>query len=527
MSDHTAVLPEFQPESRRSTRGLVAVVASVVAVVLIAGGGFAAWQFFFSGGTHPAEVLPASTFALVTVDLDPSGGQKVEAIKTLRKFPSWRKRTGVTPDSDVLKALFEKTLDKGPCKSLDYEQDLKPWIGQRAGLGGVDLGGKTPSPVLALQVKNAYKAKSGFAELAKCSGVADDDDFGWTIAEDYVVVSDSKAHAEDIVAAGRKSPLSENGDFQKWTNEAGGAGIVNAYVSRKSIGILADSVGSDLASLTTDGLLGDDPGAGSDPEDEILKSFKDFQGAAAVLKFNDGGIDLSFAGGGAKQAKTRTVGDHVGSLPRDTAAVLALAVPEDLADRLKKDGGSLNDLLGETFGSSTGIDLPDDLITVLGSSLSVSLGGDAPADLDDISEPADVPVGLVVHGDEKKIQAVIDKVEARTGSRLSDLPAALATGDGLVAIASSPGYADDLVKKGSLSDSADFKDVVTHVDEAHGVLFVSFDNEWTDAYSAMSAKSKDADAIESAADFAQLRALGLSSWTEADTTHGLVRLALK
>src|SRR5690348_17281787 len=110
MSDHTTELPELQPdpptERRSSKRGIVAVVASVVAVVLIAGGGYAAWQFFAGGGPRPAEVLPSSTLALVTVDLNPSGGQKVEAIKTLRKFPSWRKRTGITPDSDVLKAIF-------------------------------------------------------------------------------------------------------------------------------------------------------------------------------------------------------------------------------------------------------------------------------------------------------------------------------------------------------------------------------------------------------------------------------------
>src|SRR6195952_6001267 len=112
MSDHTTVLPEYpaQPAPRRSRGGLIAVVASVVVVVLVAAGGFAAWRWFSGGGPRPAEVLPASTFALVTVDLDPSGGQKVEAIKTLRTFPSWKKRTGITPDSDVLKAVFDAAL---------------------------------------------------------------------------------------------------------------------------------------------------------------------------------------------------------------------------------------------------------------------------------------------------------------------------------------------------------------------------------------------------------------------------------
>src|SRR5687768_5843569 len=220
MSETTAVQPEPQPDAGRrgTTRGLVAVGASALAVVLIAVGGFAAWQFFSEGGPRPAEVLPDSTFALVTVDLDPSGEQKIEAIQTLRKCPSWKKRIGVTPDDDLVKEIVEKGLADGPCKSLDYEKDVKPWIGNRAGLGGVLLGDDKPAPVLVLQVKDPEKAKSGFAGLTRCTEVADDD-FGWTISGDYIVGSDSTSHAEAIAAAGKKAPLSADADFQKWTDE--------------------------------------------------------------------------------------------------------------------------------------------------------------------------------------------------------------------------------------------------------------------------------------------------------------------
>ena len=115
MSENTAVLPEPQPGAgRRGARGLVAVGASALAVVLIAVGGFAAWQFFSEGGPQPAEVLPDSTFALVTVDLDPSGGQKIEAIQTLRKFPSWKKRIGVNADDDLMKEIVERGLEEQP-----------------------------------------------------------------------------------------------------------------------------------------------------------------------------------------------------------------------------------------------------------------------------------------------------------------------------------------------------------------------------------------------------------------------------
>jgi hypothetical protein len=254
---------------------------------------------------------------------------------------------------------------------------------------------------------------------------------------------------------------------------------------------------------------------------------KDFKGAGAVLKFNNGGIELSYASSGAKTSTGQSVGDQVGSLPKDSAAVLALAVPDSAVASLKSNAKSINDLFEQFFGSRTGLTLPDDLITVLGSSLSVSLGGDAPASLDDISQPADVPVGLLIHGDAQKIQAVIDKVETRTGTKLSDLPAALASGDGEVSIATSQGYADQLVKKGSLADSRDFKDVVTHLDSAQGVVYVSLDNDWMKLVRTSARDSKDATAAEAADNFAQLRALGMSTWSDGGTSHGLVRLALK
>lgn len=536
MSEHTAALPELKPPPRGgSIRGLVAVVASVVAVVLIAGGGVVAWQFFSSGGPRPAEVLPESTFALVTLDLDPSGGQKVEAIKTLSKLPSWRKRTGVTTDSDLVKALFDKTLGQGPCMSLDYERDVKPWVGSRVGVGGVLLGDGKAAPVLALQVKDTDRAKTGFAKLAKCSD-AEGDEFGWTVTDDYIVASDSTPHAEAIASAGKDAPLAESPDYQKWTEEAGGPGILNAYLGPESVKILSGILPGNLSgNLGGDlGIFGEGGTGPTEGTDQFVESFKDFKGAAAVLRFADGGMELRFAGGGTKQLQSRKVGDHVGALPEDTAALLAMSVPEDLVKKLTRTGSdsagsafSPSDMFGDMFGESTGLDLPEDLITLLGTSLSISVGGDAPADLSEISGLEDLPVGILIHGDEQKIKAVIEKSEAHTGTQLSELSATVSTADGKVAISSTSSYADQLLSQGSLADSESFKDVVSHPSDAQAVLYMSFDNEWMDALRHLAADGGDKDADEAAENLAALRALGASAWSDGDTGHGVIRLALK
>ncbi len=495
------------------------MTASAAAVVLIAVGGYAAWGFFFSGGPRPAEVLPDSTFALATVDLDPSGGQKVEAIKTLRRFPSWRERTGLTADSDVMKVIFEKAIAGGSCASLDYERDVQPWIGQRLGVGGV-LIDELPVPVLALQVKDAAKAKDGFAALVECGEPGED--FGWTLADDYVVASDSTQHAEVIVAAGRKAPLDADADFARWTEEAGGAGILNAYVGSRAAEVLRDELDSRGGMPGLGGASPDDGEGGG----EVPAALKDFEGAAATLRFADGGIEVEFAAGGLGLDKGTLVGDHVGALPQDTAAALAFSVPERAVTGLTSADGMLGGLVNG-FGSGTGLDLPEDLVTLVGESMSLSLGADAPADLDDVNDSQDLPVGLLVHGDEEKIRGVVEKVEARLGASLTDLPATLASTEGKVAVASTPEYADDLLGAGGLADSEAFREVVPELDRARVVGYVSLDNAWVTALGKMARADKDAEATEVMENVEVLRALGLSSWADGDTARALVRISLR
>ena len=405
---------------------------------------------------------------------------------------------------------------------------MKPWIGSRVGVGGVALDGKA-APVLALQVTDPAKAKAGFAALAKCSDAGDE--FGFTTTDDYVIASDSTAHAQAIADAGTTSTLAENADFQKWTDEVGGPGVMNAYLGRRSVEFLSKSMGPGFAGLggSVNGSLGGS--ASSGPRTETLSdAFKDFKGAAAGLRFADGGIELAFAGGGTGASSgTRAVGRHVAALPKDTAALVALSVPAQALDRLTSGGPTGNSLfsLDSLITSSTGLDVPDDLVTLLGDSLSLSVGGDAPADLKNVSGPADLPLGLLVHGDEAKIRAVIEKVEAHTGTRLSDLSANVDSADGRVAVATSRAYADDLLGQGSLADSKSFQDVVSHAHEAQALFYLSLDNGWGDALRDLAADGGDRSAQEVADNLAVVRAVGGSTWTEGSTSHGLLRVALK
>ena len=96
-----------------------------------------------------------------------------------------------------------------------------------------------------------------------------------------------------------------------------------------------------------------------------------------------------------------------------------------------------------------------------------------------------------------------------------------------MAIASTPDYAEQLLEDGSLGDDEVFQDVVPHADEAHGVLYVDFDNDWRTRCARLLAEEDDGRDQEVADNLEVLRAFGASAWTDGDTGHGLVRLSLK
>ena len=421
------------------------------------------------------------------------------------------------------RTIWDDTVGK-ECRSIDYAADVKPWIGKRAAVAGVDLQGK-PVPVVALQVGDKDAATKGFAKLAACAKGAGQKTFGYSVGDDYVLISDSTAHATTIAAAGQKAPLSQDAAYQKWTEASGGPGILNGYVSKHAGQLLKDPFAKELGA------------AGPNAGKQLDTALADFQGAGATLRFKDGGLELAVAGGGTKKVSAGNVGDHVAELPRDTAAVLALSVDhKKLAKGLDDSMSSLGFVSGMFGGSTdlnaeiekeTGLRLPGDLATLLGDSFSLSLGGDAPADLAKAQGLSDLPAGYLVRGDDAAVKDVVQSVEQHTGVQLSQLPATFATAKGKAVLATTPDYAKQLLAQGSLGSSQTFKDVVPHADESPFVFYASLDNAWSDSL-AKAARSTGAKSdAEIAEDVKALKALGISTWSDGSTGHALVRITAK
>lgn len=342
---------------------LIALGAIVAGGAVVAGGAWAATSFFATGA-QPAEALPDSTVAYFSVDLDPSGGQKIEAIRTLRKFPAFTDKVDLETDDDLRERLFEEITSSGECEGLDYADDVKPWLGSRAAMAAVDLGEDEPAAVGVVQVTDDGKAEEGMTTLIEaCGGTGDEGTEdggtgGWVVDGDWMVVAETEEIAQQVVDAADGSTLAADASFGEWTGEAGDDGFMSIYVAKSAakyledaagMGMLGDPLGMTspdamsmdqdcLADATTpdeiDACFSDitEPSTDTGSEEippEIQQMINDFDGAAATVRFNDGAVEVEYAMSDYQKELTKFLGstdgvDMVSDLPEDTIAAFGI-----------------------------------------------------------------------------------------------------------------------------------------------------------------------------------------------------------
>lgn len=542
--------PGREAGSGAGKKGLF-VGGGIVAVLALAGGGVWAAMSFLGTGAQPAEALPDSTLGYASIDLDPSGGQKIEALKTLRKFPAFKDKVGLNTDDDLRERLFQEIQKSGSCTDIDYADDIAPWLGDRAAVAAVDLGADQPAPVMVVQVKNAGAAEVGLKKLKGCaaesssSGSASDTG-GYVVDGDWAVFAESADIAQQVVDAATKAPLSEDADYSTWTSAAGDPGIVSLYASPKAGAYLAEnadslfSFGSDFASSSSGSSF---PGAtqgneelsqGLDPTlpPEITDALKNFEGAAVTVRFSDGALEVESAGGSktldalglGSLAGSDQGGDVISTLPDDTAAAVGVGFADgwftDLVDYVStSSGGSLSagDLIDE-MSQATGLDLPGDAETLAGESAAIAVGGNVdPETFVNSSDGSDVPVAVKVKGDPKAIESVLDKVRAQLGDQGSTVLGSDSDGD-TISIGPNADYRAEVAKDGALGESPVYQDVVPESDRASTVFFLNVD-EFDSVIEKLS--SGDPEFVDNVK---PLSGIGVSAWRDGDVTHSVLRI---
>jgi len=533
-----------RPARRRPGRRTGVVAGAAVAVVAALGAGAYGVVQLMSGGDAPTSAVPADAVGYVSLDLDPSAAQKIEAIKILRKFPSLKEDLDIGSRDDLRRAVVEKIQEDGSCPDLDYDRDVEPWIGDRIALAAVPDGDDGVEPLVTLQVSDEARAKEGVRKLFDCgSDDAGDEEPGVSFVGDYVLLTEHQADADRMAEDASKASLEDDPDFATWMERTGDPGIVTMYASKDAPAVIFEAqrhhgmdgdMDGDGGDMGGDGLRGDGTWSMGSDSGVWEEAFKDFEGAAGVLRFRDGAVEAEFSSKGLGKAASGSdrAGDQATTLPATTAAALSVAFRDGwLGDRLDSFekgpgsdfmGRSLDDLRSEAE-RRTGLQLPEDIETLLGDGLTLSV--DASADLEQLSEspdPAQVPVGIRIQGDPDRIVPIIDKLKRAAGPQADVVE--VRAGDGQVAVGLDPDYVDTLLQDGDLGSEDAFERAVPDADRATALLYVNFDagDGWAERLAGL-ITDEDRAAREN---IAPLDAFGVSGWQDEDgVAHALLRLS--
>ena len=527
------------PSSGGVSTGRKVVIAggAVVGVGAVTAAVFGA-MWYFGTGPQPAEALPDSTIAYVSVDIDPSGEQLLEARDALERFPFWTDQD-ISSRKDLREAVFDEVLAAAPC-DLDYADDIEPWIGDRAAAAAVDLGGDQPDIVFVVQVKDGDEAEQAFEKFGGCGPSDDSLLAGWAITGEWAVLAETEDIATQVAEDASDKPLSEDEDFEKWTGETGDAGVLTAYAAPEAGEWLLENTGSFMGmgfggeACSTEGLGDVDCGEDSLDvmPDEVTSILEDFSGAALTVRFDDGALEVETATSvedfGLEQlTASDNAGETIETLPEDTAAAIAYGFEDgwfedllDYAESVSGMGFDVDGLIAEAE-SELGLELPEDAETLAGDSAVVALGGDF--DPDDFfaydTEITELPIGLKIKGDPDDIQDVIDKILDGEVASGQDAELFVSDSDGdFVAIGPNDDYREEILEDGDLGGSDTYEDVVRESGDAAAIIYVNFDagDGWLEQLFEGDDELQD--------NIRQLEGAGLSVWADDGVGHAVLRV---
>jgi hypothetical protein len=445
-----APAPEPAPPVRRGRTAVL--VGGLLAIVAVGAGGAYAFSQLSGGGAQPESALPSTTIAFAKVDLDPSAGQKLDAVRFLRKFPDARDK--VKEDSDLRKVVFDAVKEDGGLEGVDYAKDVEPWLGERAAVGLVPgaTADAEPVAVVALAVTDSDAAEKSLPKLTRAM-----DGGACRVVEEYALCTEEKGQLDAVVSAAQKATLADAETFKQDLSDLGEDGIATAWVDYGKAAEVAKK-----ADLGGDGFLsGFGAAAGSD----------DLKGRmSAALRFDGPHLELA---GHVNGASTKLVGsgtaEAIATLPKGTLAAVTVAnAGEQFRTAWPSIDAKLTDLGGmvpsdwkQSVEDELGISVPDDVAKALGTTFTVAFGGLG-------EDQSDLKVGIVTDGD----RAVLEKLADAAGSGMGAGGLTLAQADRTTVLSLSDTWADDLKADHGLGGQAAFKNALPDLDDSRFAAYV-------------------------------------------------------
>ena len=444
--------PAEPPAGGRKRTGLL--VGALATVLVVGGAGVFAAQTLSGSGSQPSDVLPGDAYAYLRVDIDPSAGQKVAAVRFLGKLDAVRDTLGGDDPRKRLWELASKEADDACIKKLSYGNDVEPWLGDRLG-AAVRPGGTSEAPnvAIAIQVKDEALAKDALTRLFACDKGSKTD---VRTRDGYAIVTPGGT-GDATLAAADKGSLSTNTTFSADMGALGEQGVVSAWFD----------LGTGLKELPKLGGAGVDTAAAAGAKGRF----------AAALRFDSDFVELAGVVRGADAAKAvKGNGTELASLPANTMAALQVSGADQLLDsawpQLKKQiegfasAGGQGDIIAD-IEDEFDLKLPDDLKVLLGRSFTLAMPDQ------DLTGDSFTVGAKVVSSDAKRADEVVGRLLQGAGVS-SDVLTHEVDADKLY-VATTRDYADDLKAGGKLGDTDAFKLAVGDVTSSNSALFVDLD----------------------------------------------------
>lgn len=495
-----------EPNPTKS-RSFLLILLAVVAALVIGGGAWAATRMLGGGGDQPASALPAETAAYVSLDINPSVGEKIAAVRFFQGLDEDVLET--LRDGDIREKAFDWMAEEDEAfAAINYQEDIEPWLGDRMALGIVPNGGEDPYFGVALQVKDEEGADAGLTKLQEATNSSSGaDGLDWYFHGDYAVLTttDAVGPMQDLVEAGT---LADKETFRSDMDALGDQGVLSGWADVEPLAALADSpIAQDsmdsAAAFAPSGILSSLTGQSGLAQDAATGRY------AAALRFTDGNIEVHGVTRGV-EAVSIEGGDSahlVLDLPEDTVAAISLEHGDQL---MAKAYAALKEQMPtemadvEAQATEAGFTIPDDVQTLLGSSLVLSVGPGILDLQDDMEDFDNWAVAYRTETDTAKAEDLLMRGFELTGEPDGERMLLRRSDDGVFTVGVSRPYVDAVAEGGALANHKPFQDAVPNAEDADSVFYVNV-NSFEDLYLA---EVPDAQARES---LEQLAAVGFST----------------
>ncbi|MGO4957735.1 DUF3352 domain-containing protein [Luteococcus sp. Sow4_B9] len=453
---------ETEPAKKSMSTGAKAGLAGLAALLAVGGGVAIADPFDLrkSGAESSAAVMPADVIGFTELNANPDLSQKAEMVRFAMKFPAFREKINLTEQGDLKQELWESMSKDSSCSSINYEADIKPWLGDRMGVA-VREGAK--DPIVAVEVSDEQPARDGIKKLEECSD--SNKEMGVAYAEGYLMLAEDQGEADKAVTDAANAPLSKKAEFTEDFDKLGQQGIVNFWGTKEG-----------LTQLSKDGAVGDElQQASGQSTDELNKQLEQspMRSGAGTLRFTDGNPEFKVVMKSTEDLKSSTTFSAVDELPADTTVAIGLAGGQQLVDdnwdAIKKAIESSGTSIAE-IEQQAQVKLPDDLKALLGDDFRVAVGPLDKQKLEQMQDPSQLPLSIASTGDKARITELVDK------AGLGQAGATVEGSDKLTVVGLDTAWSTKVAKNDDpLEKNGAFKAAFAKPEQAQGGVFVNLD----------------------------------------------------